>query len=159
MENTSNNWDKMPREMYYYRQRFKNAVFSRLQKFFVDEAERTGITKKDIATRLRRDPAQITRWLSNPSNLTIETLSDLLFAMEAEPAPPVFIKLAEQRPSNYMNPLIAKIMGGNMPPPPPSAVTVITRSSGTVINRSSGNTVSVPVVPRSSHFAKYEAMT
>ncbi len=137
MENISNNWDKLPREMYYYRQRFKNAVFSRLQKFFVDEAERTGITKKDIATRLRRDPAQISRWLSNPSNLTIETLSDLLFAMEAEPAPPIFIKLAERRPSNYMNPLIAKIMGVNIPPPQPSVVVVTSRPSA--------NTVPIPV--------------
>lgn len=111
MENTSNSWNSLPRDMYYYRQRFKHAMFTKLQKFFFDEAERTGITKKDIADRLRRDPAQITRWLSSPSNLTLETLSDILFAMEAEPEPLVIARLADRRASNYVHPLIARIVG------------------------------------------------
>ncbi len=111
MENTSNSWNHLPRDMYYYRQRYKNALFSKLQRFFADEAERTGINKKDIADRLRRHPAQITRWLSSPSNLTLETLSDILFAMEAEPEPLMIARLTDRRESNYMNPLIARILG------------------------------------------------
>ncbi len=94
---TSNTWTKKPREMYYFRQRFKNRSFNRLAAFFAQEAEQRGITKRVIADRLGKDPAQITRWLTNgPGNLTMDTLSDLLFAMEAEAEPPVIIRLADR---------------------------------------------------------------
>jgi hypothetical protein len=124
MENSANNWKKMPREMFYFRQRYKNAVFAKLQSFFCEEAEKNGITKATIATRLNRDPAQITRWLSSPGNLTLDTFSDLLFAMEAEAEPPVIVKLNEQREPNYMNPLIAKIIGRERSSPNPLPVNV-----------------------------------
>ena len=133
VENTSNSLDSLPREMYYYRQRYKNAVFSRLQRFFTDEAAQTGLTKSDIAKRLRREPSQISRWLQDPNNLTLETLSDLLFAMGAEPAPPVFIKLAEQKPANYMHPLISQIVRGAVTKPPAPVVRAHNRTSGALL--------------------------
>ena len=107
MADTSNTWNKKPREMYYYRQRFKNRVFNRLASFFAHEAENHGITKKVIAERLNKDPAQITRWLSGPANLTLDTLSDLLFAMEAEPQPPCMMRWVDMPKPNYVDPLIA----------------------------------------------------
>ena len=42
------------------------------------------MSRKDIAAKLRKDPAQITRWLSSPTNLTLDTISDLLLACGAE---------------------------------------------------------------------------
>jgi transcriptional regulator with XRE-family HTH domain len=75
---------KSDRDIFYYRQRMKNRVFAKLVQFFAEEAERTGITKKDISKILRKDPAQITRWLSAPTNLTLDTISDLLLALDAE---------------------------------------------------------------------------
>src|SRR5208282_3088978 len=39
------------------------------------------VTKKELAIRLGKDPAQITRWLSAPSNFELDTLSDILLAM------------------------------------------------------------------------------
>lgn len=37
-----------------------------------------------IAKRLGKNRAQVTRWLSEPSNMTLDTLSDLLLAMGSE---------------------------------------------------------------------------
>jgi len=110
MENTSNNWEKKPREMFYFRQRYKNRVFNRLAEFFAGEAKDRGLTKKIISERLGKDPAQITRWLSNPGNLTFDTLSDLLFAMEAEPEPPVIIRLEEKAKPNYVCFMISEVL-------------------------------------------------
>ena len=113
MVDISEIWDKKPREMFYYRQRFKNRVFNRLAAFFAQEAEHRGITKKVISDRLGKDPAQITRWLSEPANLTLDTLSDLLFAMEAEPQPPRMVRWVEMPRINYVDPLIAEIIGAH----------------------------------------------
>ena len=111
MVDTTNRWTGKPREIFYYRQRFKNRVFNRLSSFFAQESERSGITKREIAERLGKDPAQITRWLSGPGNVTIDTLSDLLFAMGAEPEPPQIVRFADRPKPNYVDPLIAEIMG------------------------------------------------
>ncbi len=96
------------RDIYYYRQRAKNRIFELLTSFFAEEAERAGITKRDIAECLHRDPAQITRWLSSPSNLTIDTISDLLLSLGAEMDYTVG-KFAERVQSNEMHPLIAQL--------------------------------------------------
>jgi transcriptional regulator with XRE-family HTH domain len=98
------------REAHYYRQRQKNRVFGHLTAFFAEEAARRGITKKDIAEALGRDPAQITRWLSAPSNLTLDSISDLLTALEAEMDSRVVRN--EDRPQpNYVHPLIGRVLG------------------------------------------------
>lgn len=72
------------RDRAYYRQRQKNHVFTELVQFFADEAERRQITKKELADALGKDPAQITRWLSAPSNFELDTLSDILLVLGAE---------------------------------------------------------------------------
>jgi hypothetical protein len=85
MGNTSSeNWPLNRRDIAYYRQRQKNRVFTALVAFFADEARQGNVTKKELAIRLGRDPAQVTRWLSAPSNFELDTLSDILLAMGAE---------------------------------------------------------------------------
>jgi transcriptional regulator with XRE-family HTH domain len=93
------------RDIYYYQQRNKNRVFEKLVAFFAAEAERLGITKKEIAQRLHRDPAQITRWLSAPNNLTLDSISDLLLALEAEMDYDV-TRFSERATPNYSHPLM-----------------------------------------------------
>jgi hypothetical protein len=112
MENTSKLPALSDRDIFYYRQRSKNRLFEALTAFFAEEAERRGITKRDIAECLRRDPALITRWLSAPSNLTIDTVSDFLLSLGAEMDYAVARFHDRPRP-NEMHPLIAKIIAGH----------------------------------------------
>ncbi len=116
MENTLKANQIPERDLQYYRQRLKNKVHSDIAGLFNDEAERRGLTKKDIADRLSKDPAQVTRWLTTPTNLTLDTLSDLFLAMDAdlETRAVPFDHIA---PSNVMHPLIAKITGAGKSAP------------------------------------------
>lgn len=110
MASTSNKMSR-PREVAFYRQRLKNRFFTALVKFFADEAYRKGVTKKDIASYLGRDPAQITRWLSAPSNMTLDTISDLLLALEAEPGRLSIERFEEKIKPNYAHPLMGDLLG------------------------------------------------
>jgi plasmid maintenance system antidote protein VapI len=107
MENTSKLPSVSDRDIFYYRQRFKNRIFEAITAFFAEEAEQRGITKKDIAESLRRDPAQITRWFSAPSNLTADTISDLLVSLEAEMDINV-VRFKDRPAANEMHLLIAR---------------------------------------------------
>jgi len=60
----------------YVRARNKNAAHS----LVLDCLEDSGVTKAQLAKALRKEPSQITRWLGSAGNLTIDSLSDLLFA-------------------------------------------------------------------------------
>lgn len=110
MANTSSAVDRSARRRYYFQRRFQNRVFAKLASFFVAEAKRAGVTKKDIAERLNKDPAQVTRWLSSPTNLTLDTISDLLFALDAEPQPFEIARFSEATRQNYCHPLMSKAL-------------------------------------------------
>jgi len=84
MENTSKTEPLAKREIFYYRQRQKNRVFADICAFFAEEAAKGNINKRKLAEKINCDPALITRWLSAPSNLTLDTISDLLLALGAE---------------------------------------------------------------------------
>jgi transcriptional regulator with XRE-family HTH domain len=94
------------REIFYYRQRMKNRVFAELASFFANEAAAHQLTKREIAYRLQCDPALITRWLSAPGNVTLETISDLLLALNAEMDTNI-VRFADRAKPNYVHPLIA----------------------------------------------------
>jgi transcriptional regulator with XRE-family HTH domain len=108
MADTSKLTPVSDRDVFYYRQRSKNRLFEALTSFFAGEAERRGISKRDIAECLRRDPASITRWLTTPSNLTLDTISDLLLSLGAEMD--YFVAKFEDRATpNYTHPLLARL--------------------------------------------------
>lgn len=110
MENTSKTEPLSKRDLYYYRRRFLNRVFSELAKYFSDEAEKNGATKSKIAKRLDVDPSQITRWFSGPSNLTLESISDILLALDAEAEPFKIVPFRERTNPNYAHPVIAQVL-------------------------------------------------
>jgi hypothetical protein len=117
MENTSKPNSIKKRDVAYYRQRQKNRVFTELVKFFAEEAERRQITKKDLATALARDPAQITRWLSAPSNFELDTLSDILLALGAEMDHRI-VRFDDRPKPNYAHPDARQSAQSNVNGPP-----------------------------------------
>src|SRR5260370_379049 len=110
MKSSTKNAARSVRDISYYRQRYRNRVFSKLVSFITEQAQRGHVSKKDIAERLDKDPGLISRVLSQPSNLTLDTISDLLLAFDAEAEPPEIILFKDRRPSNYIHPLIARVL-------------------------------------------------
>ena len=111
MGNTSNIEPVAKRDLHYYRRRFLNRVHSSLASFFAHEAENHGATKALIAKKLEIDPSQVTRWLAHPSNMTLESISDILLALDAEAEPLEIISFRERAKPNYAHPLVAKATG------------------------------------------------
>jgi transcriptional regulator with XRE-family HTH domain len=109
MESTSKLPPISERDLFYYRQRSRNRLFESLSAFFAEEMELRGITKRDIAECLRRDPAQITRWLSAPSNMTNDTISDMLLCLGAEMDHSI-APFRNRVTANEMHPLIEKLV-------------------------------------------------
>jgi transcriptional regulator with XRE-family HTH domain len=119
MTSSTKNDPKPLRDISYYQQRYRNRVFSKIVSFVADQSHAQRLTQKDIGERIRKDPALISRILRNPSNLTLDTISDLLLAFDAEAEPPEIVLFRDRRPSNYIHPLMARAL--NIEPPKPIA--------------------------------------
>lgn len=109
---------KSARDIAYYQQRYRNRVYSKLVSWISEHAINNQLTKKDIAEILHKDPAQITRLLSQPSNLTLDTIAELALAFDAEPEPPEFVFFKDRARPNYVHPLIARIFAAPAAPAP-----------------------------------------
>jgi hypothetical protein len=73
-----------PHDVSYYRQRTRNRAWEAVVTA-LDRAHDINSTKrKDIADYLGVPPSQISRWLSGPSNWTLDTITDLLLAAGCE---------------------------------------------------------------------------
>jgi hypothetical protein len=94
-------------DLVYHRQRLRNRIYECVYKAVLRRHERDGITRTDLAARLGKDRAQISRWLSGPSNWTIDTVSDLLLALDVELE--LSTCLIEEMPiANYTHPLMVE---------------------------------------------------
>lgn len=143
MKSSIKNDPKSRRDIAYYQQRYRNRVFSVLIAFIAEQAEKYGLTKKDIAERLNKDPALISRLLKEPSNLTLDTISDLLLAFNAEPEPPRIVLFKDRPTPNYIHPLMARAL--NVAPPASVAKVDSNATSGviSVSNTAPGVRVSI----------------
>lgn len=61
----------------YLRTRHRLRAFDMIQ----GEFDRSGLSKAALASRLCKDPGQVNRLLNAPGNWTLDTVSDLLFAI------------------------------------------------------------------------------
>lgn len=62
------------------RARNRNKAHSKLLELY----NSSDLSKAELAKMLGKRPEQITRWLAGPGNLTIDTISDLIFALNGE---------------------------------------------------------------------------
>jgi len=67
----------------YLQERLRGRFFDFLLERF-ESAQSKGLTQAKLARRLRKSPEVIHRWLSAPTNLTLDSISDLLVGVSAE---------------------------------------------------------------------------
>lgn len=92
----------VPDREYFRAQTQREAYNAIIERFAEISADHVAV-RSQIASRLGKDRAQITRLLSEPSNITLDTLSDLLLAMGSQ----VEIsqsKIGSDPKGNYMHP-------------------------------------------------------
>jgi len=87
-----------------YRRRLQNRFQRLLRRAFRDEQKRTGLTQKELAGRIDKDKSKLNQWLSIASNLTLETISDLLLGLSITPIGDV-IHEADQKTVPFDNAL------------------------------------------------------
>lgn len=86
----------------YFRTRNKLRAFECVH----DEFERSGLHQTILAARLRKAPDQVSRLLGAPGNWTLDTLSDLLFAISGAEAKYEVLHPLRETPHNRRAPPI-----------------------------------------------------
>jgi hypothetical protein len=84
----------------YFQQRLRNRVFYFILEKFTS-AQKEGLTKAILARRIGKTPDLINRWLGAPSNLTLDTVSDILLGISAEELELESSSPFAQKPHNY----------------------------------------------------------
>lgn len=84
----------------YFQERLRNRFFEFLLNRFLEQQKR-GLTKAKLARRIGKTPDVVNRWLGAPSNLTLDTISDLLLGIAAEELEMGAMSLLNRVPVNY----------------------------------------------------------
>lgn len=84
----------------YFQERFRGRFFEFMIERFL-AAQAIGLTKAKLARRIGKPPEVINRWLGAPSNLTLDSISDLLLGISAEEPEINGASLLNRSPVNY----------------------------------------------------------
>ena len=84
----------------YFQERLRGRLFEFILRKFLLE-QKNGLTQAKLARRIGKTPDVINRWLGAPSNLTVDTISDLLLGIAAEELTPASSSLLGRAPVNY----------------------------------------------------------
>lgn len=95
-----------PADLAYERERLRNAFHEMVLRRFLKAKNTSGASKAIVARRLRKRPEQITRWLSGPGNWTIDTLADIMTAIDCDPVE-LLNTAPRDRPSNIVHDVAA----------------------------------------------------
>lgn len=94
----------------YFRERLRGRIFDFIIGRFTSE-QKNGLTKAKLSRRIGKSPEVVNRWLGAPSNLTIDSLSDLLLGICAEEPEIEGRSLLNRHPKNYAHLDDANISG------------------------------------------------
>lgn len=86
----------------YFQQKFREEVHEQLLELYDSVKSARGIARSDLAKKIGRRPEQVTRWLSSPTNLEIDTISDLALGLGVIPKlefQPISILFSEGKPN------------------------------------------------------------
>lgn len=86
----------------YFQQRLRNRMLKLLLERFI-AAQKQGLTKAALARRIGKTPDVVNRWLGAPSNLTLDTISDLLIGIMGEEMELSAKSIIAQPKANYLH--------------------------------------------------------
>jgi transcriptional regulator with XRE-family HTH domain len=84
----------------YFQERLRGRIFAFILGRFLEE-QKNGLTQAKLARRIGKTSDLINRWLGAPSNLTVDTISDLLIGIGAEELNLSSASLLNRAPVNY----------------------------------------------------------
>jgi len=87
-------WQPIPEDkLVYFRERLRHRLHAAILDAFLKRSAERGLRQSDLAIRIDRTRAQITRWFSTASNLTLDSISDLMVGLgmdfDAFPSTPI----------------------------------------------------------------------
>jgi hypothetical protein len=84
----------------YFQRRLRDRFFDFIIGCFLRE-QANGLTKAKLARRIGKPPEVVNRWLAAPSNLTLDSISDLLLGICAEELEMNGHSVLNRLPTNY----------------------------------------------------------
>ena len=96
-------------QLAYFSQRFRAQVYYAIAEAFRSEVEAGRVSQAALSRRLDKDPSIISRWFSGPKNLELDTVSEMLLALGAEPRLNVHFFRDNRSAPNDAHPLINEL--------------------------------------------------